>query len=1212
MKLPLWRSASSCRPSAVRRRSRQSLSFFFHPTIEALEQRQLLAIFAVINAEDSGPGSLRQAILDANATPEMNSIEFNISPGGHQTIRTFSRLPTITRPVVIDGTSQPGYTSAPLIELTGDAGGLSITAGNSTVRGMIINNVSRGIDLEVNGGNVIVGNYLGTDFTGRLALGDFEGVTIIGSANNRIGGTTAGERNLISGNTDYGIRIQNANNNIVEGNLIGTDITGTSAIPNQFQAVLISGGSNNVIGGPNQGARNIISGNFRNAIDITGNNNRVEGNFIGTDISGQSVLANAWGVTFSGTGNIIGGPDPGSKNLISGNLYAAISSTSSQSTLIQGNWIGVDSSGSVALRNGNGIDLNGSNNTIGGTTPNARNLISGNSNYGIVVSGGTGELIQGNFIGSDITGSVPLGNTSAGIVIASPTTNITIGGPSPGAGNLISANGGTGTFDGGVRLGGSNCLLQGNLVGTDISGSKPMGNNGFGISIGCDNATIGGTLTGQRNVISGNRGDGVSYIGNHGLIQGNIIGTDISGTIPIGNEGYGIYGVATIGGTTSGAGNLISANGLDGIVGGRMIQGNLIGTDITGSYSLGNSGNGIRTGGITTVGGTEQAARNLISGNHAAGILLDGMHCTVLGNYIGVDMKGTKSLGNRDGVVIGSYLGSADNNTIGGAIPGSGNLISGNFNYGISIRGSSNQIKGNLIGTDFTGNVSLGDSIGIFIFGTQNTIGGSEQGARNVISGNRSDGVLYSGSSGNQLLGNFIGTNISGTNALPNNGNGVSLSHTGSLTIGGTSAGAGNVISGNSGSGIFSYLTGGSVIRGNRIGTDITGTIPLGNLNGIFLVDGTNTIGGTASQARNIISGNRNNGITISQGSTNIIQGNYIGTDAMGTAALANMGSGIEVDGGRVVLIGGTASGAGNLISGNSSDGVILFTDTNSVQGNKIGTTVSGTEPLGNQGHGLHLVGPAAFNNQIGGTVSGSGNSIGFNGADGILVDHGTSNNIRRNAIFRHDNGLGIDLFNGGNHDQEFPSIVSAISDGEMITIEGTLSSAATTTFAIEFFLNSVCSPSGFGEGETYLGTASVTTDAEGNADFSLTLNVSVGPGQFITATATNPIADTSSFSQCQEVFEPYLPRGQIPLLIQALTNENECQSTQKSDAADAKPQLARILHPATALSTSFCPLPKVNSGPVLRAMDLFFRSLPNDLDDPLQLPLTTRDCTPV
>ena len=282
---------------------------------------------------------LRQAILNANSGSTPATINFDVpttdphyDPStGVYTIFPSSTLPTITNPTTLAGTSQPGYSGLPLIELNGDSGeiteGLVITAGNSTVKGLTIDGFGdAAIQLQTGGGNVISGNYLGTNNAGNAASPNYiAGITIQNSSNNTIGGTAAAARNVISGNNEYGIQASNGDNNLIEGNYIGTDYTGTAAIANRYSGIVLDVDSdqttqqNTIIGGTVAGAGNLISGNgdgitFDAALGTT-----VEGNLIGTDVTGTLPLPNSHdgisidddvsnttiGGTANGRGNII-------------------------------------------------------------------------------------------------------------------------------------------------------------------------------------------------------------------------------------------------------------------------------------------------------------------------------------------------------------------------------------------------------------------------------------------------------------------------------------------------------------------------------------------------------------------------------------------------------------------------------------------------------------------------------------------------------------------------------------------------------------------------------------------------------------------------------------------------------------------------------------------------------------------------------------------
>jgi CSLREA domain-containing protein len=283
------------------------------------------ATFTVNSTADPGVGvcdvaecTLREAINAANATPGTDTIAFNIPSTGPHTIQPTSALPTITDPVIIDGTTQPGFAGAPIIELDGSlagaaTNGLSITAGGSTVRGLVINRFSQnGISISLKGNNLIEGNFIGTDVTGSVDLGNgLSGVFLQFSLNNTVGGTEPGAGNLISGNIS-GIFLGNgATGTQVQGNFIGTDVTGTVALGNG--SALVISADNNTIGGTTLDARNIISG----GIGIGGQGNQVQGNFIGTDVTGTVALdSNVTGVSITGSRNTIGGTEPGAGNVI--------------------------------------------------------------------------------------------------------------------------------------------------------------------------------------------------------------------------------------------------------------------------------------------------------------------------------------------------------------------------------------------------------------------------------------------------------------------------------------------------------------------------------------------------------------------------------------------------------------------------------------------------------------------------------------------------------------------------------------------------------------------------------------------------------------------------------------------------------------------------------------------------------------------------------
>jgi parallel beta-helix repeat protein len=528
--------------------------------------------------------------------------------------------------------------------------------------------------------------------------------------------------------------------------------------------------------------------------------------------------------------------------------------------------------------------------------------------------------------------------------------------------------------------------------------------------------------------------------------------------------------------------------------------------------------------GLTISAGDTTVTGLVINGFSSNGIFFQNNGDNVVaGNYIGTDVTGTQVLANG-GDGLGFLF--VSNNTIGGTSPGAGNLISGNT-AGIHIGGHNDVIQGNRIGTDVMGTVPLGNRrAGIVLENDgsgQVTVGGMIAAARNLISGNLGDGILEIGGR-NLIEGNYIGTDPTGTSPLANAQNGIFLEDFGFDTIGGTSPGAGNLISGNAASGIAMTDSGGNVVEGNVIGTDVTGSQALGNGGAGVNVDGAfNTIGGVSPGAGNLISGNAI-GVGIGLGGNVVVQGNYIGTDVTGTQALGN-GTGVVIsDDANGDIIGGVTPGAGNLISGNRGDGVRVQKNYNVVQGNLIGTDVTGTAPLGNGGNGVVITPDymvEGFHNTIGGTAPGAGNIIAYNAGDGVLLAYGTGNVVSRNSIFS-SGSLGIELLPGANNNQSFPASDSAVLDRGSITINGSLQSTPDTAFTLEFFGDDVCNPSGYGEGQRFLGAATVTTDDSGAAAFSVTFILpSLNPGAYVAATATDPSNDTSAFSQCVAITSP-------------------------------------------------------------------------------------------
>ncbi len=327
--------------------------------------------FTVNTTDDGDDGtcdathcSLREAIEAANANFfASDTVAFNLTTtdGGFVTstaswkIAPTSMLPEITDPVIIDGYTQPGAvratssTAATLkIELDGSnlapgESGLKITGGGSTVTGVVVNRVSgAGIRLITNGGNLIEGNYVGTDVTGTTGLANLTGIATDHSSGNRIGGTLPRQRNVISGNTLNGVILLGAGSsgNVVQGNLIGLAADGVSALGNTNFGVEIDEGTGNTVGGTSSEAANTIAFNFFGGVMVTGGTstgNAILGNSIhsnsgpGIDLSNDGVTPNDPDDSDSGPNRLQNFPvltdvDPGSLT-VSGGLTSTVTAT---------------------------------------------------------------------------------------------------------------------------------------------------------------------------------------------------------------------------------------------------------------------------------------------------------------------------------------------------------------------------------------------------------------------------------------------------------------------------------------------------------------------------------------------------------------------------------------------------------------------------------------------------------------------------------------------------------------------------------------------------------------------------------------------------------------------------------------------------------------------------------------------------------------------
>jgi parallel beta-helix repeat protein len=1111
----LWPHRKTSRTNTPSRPSR------FRPCLELLEKREVLSqMLLVTTTANSGPGSLSAAILQADADGGGDHIFFNIA-SGVQTITLQRPLPQITAPMTIDGYGQgtaitplnlatpntldPGLgTNANLsVQLTpapgGPAFGLRVAAGGVVIRGLsIFGFQGAGIDLanvrstgsqvagdflgvnalgeapssknaigvlvdQLGNGNTIgglanadrnlisanaaegifidpdsdsntvVNNLVGTEKLGGGALGNGVGISVQGSRNS-IGGTTAAARNIISGSATHGVYILNAPNNQVLGNYIGTSANGQSAVANQQAGVLLDGASGTTISG-NLISANDSSGNAAYGGVVIGvaknalaNNNVVAGNTIGLAADHFKPLPNGVAgvlVVNTNAGTVVGGTTLAARNVIAGNNGDGVAITAGASAVVvQGNYIGLtDANGPPGRGNlGAGVRVTGGSATIGTPGSAASNIISNNTGAGVLVNSSGTALIQGNYIGLGADGLTPVGNGKQGVFLDKDDGS-TVGGTTAGAGNVISGNIAHAVD---IFQADGNDVVQGNRIGTNAAGTGAVGNGGVGVLVnnvnGSSKVTIGGPAAGAGNLISGNRGGGVDVYGSSNtVVAGNLIGTDVTGQRALGNANYGVQvensnGINTIGGNVAGAGNLISGNGGNGInalAGDVFIRGNKIGTNLAGDAALPNAGSGVFTTTLALVGGPNAAFRNVISGNTQYGVFVQNSRTAFIeSNYIGTNADGTASLGGQlNGVnIVGST-----------AVYVSHNVISGNVNSGVAISGGSSiNIAGNEIGTDVSGAAAVPNQNGISAVSTADlNIGGISASERNVVSGNTANGLLLQGGSSLTVRGNYIGTNAAGSAALANGLNGIqTLSANGQFVS--NLVVAGNVISGNSRTGLRISTVAGATIQANFIGTDAAGTAKVANGGdgGVSVDSSTDvTIGGADPSARNVISGNTADGIHLFAGGPVKIQGNYIGTDVTGAAALGNGQEGVSASGGNNGkadnTIGGTTAAAGNVISGNGDAGVLVVNGTGNLLGfNRIGTNAAGT---------------AALPNLVGVRIAAAGNTvqdnlISGNTNQGVLIA-AANNKLLRNTIGLNlagtaalPNAIGVEVAGGGGN----------------------------------------------------------------------------------------------------------------------------------------------------------------------------------------------------
>ncbi|MFN4015252.1 MAG: DUF4114 domain-containing protein [Reyranella sp.] len=636
-----------------------------------------MASFAVTNLDDSGIGSLREAIAGVNATAPgtSNTISFTVTG----TIVLASDLPDISRPVaIVAGNPATGNAPTVGIDCNGNAGLVFATGSDgSQLVGLAIGDAS-GAGVTLNAGNILLNNnFIGLALDGSAAGNSGDGVLVAASSSaNQIGTnpanialSQAGEptteviSNVISANGGHGIHLQGSDGNTIVSNRVGTDAEGTSAMGNGGNGIyLTTGADGNVIGAPyagydSSGAQNNPTGNKGTAADI-----------------------------------VIVAPPLG--NLVSGNTGDGIriDSNSTGNTLF-GNYVGTTVGGTSALGNqGDGVAIVDSDlNSLHGCQVDDNpfiyyNVIGGNAGNGILVTNSDHVTIRANFVGLGADNATVVANGNDGVLINGTSQNTQVGGVIP-LGNVIAGNANNGIEVADTASGFSTLNTFAGI--TAFFGAAPNGNNGILIT------STGGNQTIQTNVISGNVNNGIEISGNASdvTIVPNIIGLDTRGDGVIANGGNGILITGTAHDIVVAnedvesnlsviRQNTVSGNGQYGIViagnaYNNVIADSAIGTDIQEEAALPNGAGGIlvsSTGTGNVVGQANTgwsplpspaADVNIISGNRGSGVeLAAGVNGNaVINNWIGLDLQGQTTLPNDNPIL---------NN-------GGNNLIYGNY-----------------------------------------------------------------------------------------------------------------------------------------------------------------------------------------------------------------------------------------------------------------------------------------------------------------------------------------------------------------------------------------------------------------------------------------------------------------------------------------------------------------------------------------------------
>lgn len=1171
----------------------------------------------VTNTNDSGAGSLRDAITYANANAVEDNITFDIPGAGPHTIALSSDLPTISDDgISIDGTTQSGAFCGQLttgtqhtlkIQIDGTSASneaFSVTGDNVTIMGLSIYGFPR-LAIEQQ-------SLATTTLADCLYLGlHADGTTLSPNATDptynpnvlATGASFTFNNSVLAAAdadaADKGINLTSVSGASITGNLIGLKADGLTDGSISREAINITGTSTNVtIGGATPATRNVIANAGAQGIKANASGTvTIIGNFLGTDRTGLVAKGNRNEAIRVADGTVtIGGTDSGEGNVISGTtnddgIYIV---NASPTVTILGNLIGVAADGTTPMGNSSsGIDVgsNASSVYIGDGTAVGLNVIANNGDDGVELTTTSYAAVVGNNIYNNTNMAIEL--VSGALHNANDISDVDTGGNDLLNYPVFSSVGANGTT----------------TVSYDITLDVPADADGYRIDFFL-NSAVDSTGSGEGETHLGNidvahSGGATNFVGNFSANTTVDVGDLIAATTTrkTGASSYDITSefslnevavtaidplvvtntndsgegslrdVITFANTNttsdaitfaiSGAGphvispltalptitdDNVSIDGTSqsGTVCNTLVNGtpHILNIQIDGASSTDAEGlyvnaDNVALSGLSITGFDSRAIRISGPSNNAS------VDCS----YLGVNPDGTTKNGNARGDSVGSVLVLAgDGATVTRSVVSGNDDDSGDV--GVYISGESAVLTGNIIGLTADGSTALGNGnygFNIRPEATNTTIGGVLSSDRNIISGNGGSGLYITGTTTVTILGNYIGTDVTGLIDRGNGNSGITAdSSTNGLTVGGTTAGARNVISGNGDDGI--YLVGATNISilGNYIGLGADGSTLARNTVHAINANSINglAIGNGLATGRNVLVGT-SIGLNLTGTSTNVsINDNYLNTDSSGNIPTLSGLDGIVINGPVTTL-----DILNNVIGQVDQDKIEFWGSSAAtsvtIQGNNIGVGADGTTDIsggvglvgvriwaGYTVTGLALDGNMIANSGDSGVYFDSsvigvltGNIIEANGSAGVeVINAGAAVAIYQNSIFGNT-GLGIDIGTsdvtendtndvdtGPNALLNFPVIKSASGDGTTIFYDFDLDTISNLDgYRIDFYLNSAGDPLNHGEGETHLGFIDIA-HAGGNLNFSgsFTGTQAIDESAVISATATRKTGASS------------------------------------------------------------------------------------------------------